>query len=178
MLRVVAFCAYLAAWVVFAIGAVLGAVPALRRQGTTAIHLTAPTIIGAMLQVASAMVLTLSIPPGPLRPPPLHLVAVIALAPIGAALFLWSLRSAHEGLVTTGPYAILRHPIYLAFLAILLATGLLVATLPKLVIAVVMYLAGTELRIAEEESGLTERHGDQYAQYCRRTRWRYLPGLR
>ncbi|MBL0159511.1 MAG: isoprenylcysteine carboxylmethyltransferase family protein [Bryobacterales bacterium] len=178
MLRVVAFCTYLAAWVVFAIGAAIGALPALRRQAATAQNITAPTIIGALLQVASAMALTLSMPAGPLRPPPLHLAAVIVLAPLGAAVFVWSLRSAREGLVTTGAYALLRHPLYLAFLAMLLATGLLVTPLPRLAVALVIYLVGTELRIAEEERDLLDRHGDEFDQYRRRTRFRYLPGLR
>jgi protein-S-isoprenylcysteine O-methyltransferase Ste14 len=178
MLRVIAFCIYLAAWVVFAIGAALGAVPALRRRSESTVLITAPTAIGALLQVASAMALTLSMTSGPLRPPPLHLAAVIALAPLGAAVFIWSLGSAHEGLVTSGAYAFLRHPIYLAFLAMLLATGLLVTTLPKLAFALLIYLAGTEFRIAEEERELAARHGDEYGQYRRRTRFRYLPGLR
>ena len=178
MLRVIAFCTYLAAWVVFVIGAAIGAMPALRRQAATTTHITATTIIGALLQIASAMVLTLSLSTGPLRPPPLHLAAVIALAPLGAALFLWSLRSAHEGLVTTGPYSLLRHPIYLAFLAMLVATGLLVTTLPKLALAIIIYIAGTELRIAEEERELSERHAGDFEHYRSRTRWRYLPGLR
>ena len=72
----------------------------------------------------------------------------------------------------------MRHPIYLAFLAMLLATGLLVSAIPKLVIAVIIYLAGAEMRIADEERELSARHGDEYEQYRRRTRWRYLPGLR
>lgn len=177
MLRVAAFCTYLAAWVIFAIGAAIGALPALRRQAAAARRITAPTIIGALLQVASAMALTLSMPAGPLRPPPVHLAAVIVLAPLGAAVFVWSLRSAREGLVTTGAYAVLRHPLYLAFLAMLLATGLLVTPIPRLAVALVIYLAGTELRIAEEERELTERYGAEYEQYRRITRWRYLPGI-
>ncbi|HEY3443133.1 MAG TPA: isoprenylcysteine carboxylmethyltransferase family protein [Paludibaculum sp.] len=178
MLRVVAFFTYLAAWVVFAIGAAIGALPALRRQAAAAQSITAPTIVGALLQVASAMALTLSMPAGPLRPPPLHLAAVIVLAPFGAAVFVWSLRSAREGLVTTGAYAMLRHPMYLAFLAMLLATGLLVTAIPRLAIALVIYLVGTELRIAEEEGELADRYGPEYDQYRHHTRWRYLPFIR
>ncbi len=177
-LRITAYCAYLAAWLAFIAGAAIGAMPAIRRRSASAVLITPPTAIGALLQVASAMALTLSMTPGPLRPPPLHLAAVIALAPLGALLFLWSLRSAHEGLVTTGAYAVLRHPIYLAFFAMLLATGLLVTSLPKLAIAIVIYLAGTEMRVAEEERDLVNRHGDEFEQYSHHTRWRYLPGLR
>lgn len=183
LLRAAAYCTYLAAWLVFAVGATLGAIPALHRHTAVASRITAPVAIGALLQVASAMALTLSMPAGPLRPTTAHLIAVLALAPLGAALFVWSLRSVPkdagaETLVTTGAYAVLRHPIYLAFLAMLLATGLLVTNLPRLAIAILIYLAGTEMRIAEEERDLSERHGDEFEAYRRRTRARYLPGLR
>lgn len=177
-LRITAYCAYLAAWLAFIAGAAIGAIPALRRRSGSAVLITAPTAIGALLQVASAMALTLSMTSGPLRPPPLHLAAVTVLAPLGAALFIWAIRSAREGLVTTGAYSLVRHPIYLAFFAMLLATGLLVTSLPKLAVAIVIYLAGTEMRVAEEERDLIDRHGDEFEQYRRRTRFRYLPGLR
>jgi protein-S-isoprenylcysteine O-methyltransferase Ste14 len=81
-------------------------------------------------------------------------------------------------LVTRGVYAWLRHPIYLAFLGMLVATGLLAANTVSLVIAVVVYLAGSELRIASEEKALVSQFQSQYEQYRLRTRWRYLPGLR
>lgn len=183
LLRIIAFCTYLAAWLVFAIGAAAGAIPALRRQTAAARLITAPVAIGALLQVASAMVLTLSLTSGPLRPPQLQLAAVIALAPLGAFIFIWSLRSVPrdagpETLVTAGAYSRLRHPIYLAFLAMLLATGLLVATAPRVALAIVIYLAGTEMRVGDEERELSERHGDEFEQYRHRTRWRYLPGIR
>lgn len=183
LLRVAAFCAYLAAWVVFVIGAAIGAAGAMRRQAAAARSITAPAAIGALLQVASALALTLFLPDGPLRPTPLRLAPVIALAPGAAALFVWSLRSAprdagSEALVTTGAYAALRHPMYLAFLGMLLATGLLVSTPVQLAAAAALYLAGTELRVADEDRELRERHGEVYEQYCGQTRWRYLPGIR
>ncbi len=182
-LRIAAFCAYLGAWLAFAVGAAMGAIPALRRQAASSARITAPAAIGALLQVASAMALTLSMTSGPLRPAPLQLALVVLLAPLAAGVFLWSLRSIPAGagpetLVTTGVYALLRHPLYFAFLGMLAATGLLVATGLKLGIAIAIYLAGTEMRIAEEERGLIERHGDEYEHYRRRTRWRYLPGIR
>lgn len=67
---------------------------------------------------------------------------------------------------------------YLSFLALLIASGLLISIGPKLVLAVALYLAGTELRIASEEADLTQRFPEDFPTYQRQTRWRYLPGLR
>ena len=105
------------------------------------------------------------------------------LAPLAASLFVWVLQTAPnkgeaETLVTGGAYAWLRHPMYLAFLAMLVATGLIVSAGLKLVVAVVLYLAGSELRIASEEANLAEKFPADYAKYRLQTRWRYLPGLR
>jgi protein-S-isoprenylcysteine O-methyltransferase Ste14 len=183
MLRVAALCAYLAAWLVLAIAAVAGAIP--RRQRLTAglTRITVPELVGMLLQGTAALVTTLSMKPGPLRPGTLALVGALALAPLGAVLFVWALRSAPnnddaEALTTKGAYAWLRHPIYAAFLAMLVATGLLVSGGVALLVAVGLYLAGSELRIASEELDLAEKFPNSYAQYRLRTRWRYLPGLR
>jgi protein-S-isoprenylcysteine O-methyltransferase Ste14 len=71
-----------------------------------------------------------------------------------------------------------RHPIYSSFLAMLVATGLLVSGGFKLVVAVGLYLAGSEFRIASEEAEMAEKFPADYEQYRLRTPWRYLPGLR
>ena len=81
-------------------------------------------------------------------------------------------------MVTGGAYSWVRHPIYLAFLAMLVATGMLISSGVKLILPVLLYLAGSELRIASEEVELAKRFPDAYAMYRSRTRWRYLPGLR
>ncbi len=182
-LKIAAFCTYLAAWLVFAIAAVVGAVPRLGRRATAATRLTAPVVIGTLLQVAAAFAITGSMASGPLRPRRFEMVGVLILAPLGAALFAWALRSVPKDadankLVTGGAYRWLRHPIYLAFLAMLVATGFVVSGGIKLVFPVILFLAGSELRIASEEEDLAEKFPDSYAEYRSRTRWRYLPGLR
>ena len=182
-LRFTAFCAYLAAWLVFAVGAAAGMVPRIQKQGGSPIQLKPAVIIGTLLQIASAMTITYRLSDTPLRPQPFELVAAALLAPFAAALFVWALLSAprHAGpdrLVTSGVYAWLRHPIYLAFLAMLLATGLLASARQGLLVAVVLYLAGSEKRIASEEEDLARTFRDEYEQYRLRTRWRYFPGLR
>lgn len=183
LLKIAAYCAYLAAWLVFAIAALAGALPRLRRPsaGTTAI--TARALIGTLLQLLAAFAITKSMESGPLHPRRFELVGALLLAPLGGALFVWALRSAPgdadgDTLVTGGAYAWLRHPIYLAFLAMLVATGFLVSGGTKLILPVLLYLSGSELRIASEEGELAKKFPEGYARYRRQTRWRYLPGLR
>jgi protein-S-isoprenylcysteine O-methyltransferase Ste14 len=136
-----------------------------------------------LLQGSSALPISLSLPDGPLRTGTAELIVTLGLAPLAVVLFCWALWSARkdsEGqwLITTGPYAWLRHPMYFAFLAMLIATGLLVSARVALGIATVLYVVGSELRIAAEETDLASRFPADYAEYRRTTKWRYLPGLR
>lgn len=181
-LKIAAYSAYLAAWVVFAIASVVGALPR-RRKPPAATTITAPLLIGTLLQGLAAFAITWSMSSGPLRPRTFELTGVLVLAPLSAALFVWALRSVprdanRNTLVTEGAYSRLRNPIYLAFLAMLVATGFLISGGIKLIPPVLLYLAGSELRIASEERELAEKFPDDYAPYRSRTRWRYFPGLR
>jgi protein-S-isoprenylcysteine O-methyltransferase Ste14 len=181
-LKIAAYCVYLGAWLAFASAAVMGALPRLRRMTASPAGMSIPVVIGTLLQVLAAFAITRSMSSGPLRPRTFELAGALVLAPLGAALFVWALASAARGgadmLVTAGAYSWLRHPIYLAFLAMLVATGFLVAGGVKLIVPIVLYLAGSELRIASEEADLNEKFPEGYAVYRRQTRWRYLPGLR
>ncbi len=180
-----AFCAYLAAWAVFAIGAVVSGLPQIRKQAASPglLRIHPARAAGTLLQIASALAITFFLGSGPLRPERIELIGTLVLAPLAAALFAWAMISASqnagvETLVTRGAYAWVRHPMYLAFLAMLVATGLLASSSLRLAIAVVMYLAGSELRIASEERTLAAKFSSVYEQYRSSTRWRYLPGLR
>lgn len=82
----------------------------------------------------------------------------------------------HE-LIRTGPYGIVRHPIYLSMFLMMLATGLLLARWPVLLTAIVLYVAGTEIRIDAEEGLLGSRFGAAFDEY-RRTVPAYLPFVR
>ena len=59
----------------------------------------------------------------------------------------------------------------------MLATGLLFARWPLLLLAVVLYVAGTEIRIHAEEGLLRARFKDEFEGY-RRSVPAYLPFLR
>jgi protein-S-isoprenylcysteine O-methyltransferase Ste14 len=79
-------------------------------------------------------------------------------------------------LVTEGPYRWVRHPIYLAFLLMMVATSLLTSNwlLGGCGLGLILCVIG--LRTSEEERRLIEQFGDQYRQYMRRTGG-YLPRM-
>jgi protein-S-isoprenylcysteine O-methyltransferase Ste14 len=74
------------------------------------------------------------------------------------------LNADHE-LVVSGPYRFIRHPIYASMLCMLLGTGLALTPLYLLVIAVALFIAGTEIRVRVEDSLLASRFPDQFREY-------------
>lgn len=172
-LRVVSFCAYLASWVAVGLGAVVGMRRKSEGEGSGA-----GFGWGVLLQVAAALPVTLTLGEGALRPAVWELAGALVLAPLGAGLYWWALRSGESGLVTGGAFALVRHPMYLGFFLLVAATALLASARWTLAAAVVLYALGTEMRVAREETELGRRFGDEHARYRARTRWRWLPGLR
>jgi protein-S-isoprenylcysteine O-methyltransferase Ste14 len=86
----------------------------------------------------------------------------------------WSLAAEIQKrhvLITSGPYAYLRHPIYVGTLGMLIGTGLIVTTPIRYLAAVPIYLAGTWIRVREEERLLREAFGEEYETYARRVRF-------
>ncbi len=106
---------------------------------------------------------------------------VIAL---GAAMACWALvwfRSwrfrarldeGHE-LATGGPFAIVRHPIYLALDLLALGSALWVPTVLTWSACALMAI-GSDLRGRAEEKLLAQAFGDAYRDYCKRTS-RFVP---
>jgi protein-S-isoprenylcysteine O-methyltransferase Ste14 len=86
------------------------------------------------------------------------------------------LNADHE-LVLSGPYRLVRHPIYTSMFSMLCATGLLVATWPMLLVAGIVFIAGTEIRVRIEDSLLGERFGEGFQQYQGHVS-AYVPWLR
>jgi protein-S-isoprenylcysteine O-methyltransferase Ste14 len=95
----------------------------------------------------------------------------IMLAAIRVLGKQWSLTArVLEGhkLITSGPYAMVRHPIYTALLSMTLATGLAQSNWLALLIAILVYLTGTMIRIKSEEKLLKETFGTEYEEFARR----------
>ena len=181
-LRFVAFFIYLSAWVIAAVAALL-VLPRLHRRSAAAAPMSSTEVIGMLMQGAAALPITLTLNSSPLRPRTAELASTIVFALLAVGLLcwtLWSLRhsSGFRTLVTTGPYSLMRHPMYSAFLAMLIATGSVVSARLALIAALVLYVAGTELRISLEEVALEEQFPMEFPKYRLKARWRYVPGLR
>lgn len=92
----------------------------------------------------------------------------------------WRMKAAlnadHE-LVTSGPYRIIRHPIYASMFAMLIMSVLLMGKLPWWPIAVALFLIGIEIRIHAEDGLLRERFGSRFEDWKSKVP-AYLPLLR
>jgi len=88
--------------------------------------------------------------------------AVVALGP------QWRLEAAlnadHQ-LIQSGPYSIVRHPIYASLFAMLLVDCFAISGWLQFAAAVILYLAGTEIRIRAEERLLSSRFGPEFNAY-------------
>ena len=77
-----------------------------------------------------------------------------------------TIKDEHE-LVTTGPYALVRHPIYTGLLLALIGTAFAVGQW-RAVVAVVITVIAIVHKLRIEERWMLERFGEAYRAYCAR----------
>lgn len=91
----------------------------------------------------------------------------------------WSLvartRDDHA-LVRSGPFAYVRHPIYVAIFLIMIAMAIAYGHLANLIVAVPVFALGTWMRIGHEERLLRHAFGPAYDDYAHDVK-RFVPGL-
>jgi protein-S-isoprenylcysteine O-methyltransferase Ste14 len=71
-------------------------------------------------------------------------------------------------LITSGPYNVVRNPIYTGMFGMLLATGLAISHWIGLLIAIVVFAVGTAIRVRSEEKLLRETFGQEFEAYARK----------
>ncbi len=127
----------------------------------------------------------------PEDPPPewWRIAGSMLCVPVAAVLMFSAVRHLgrqfriHAGLyedhqlVTGGPYAIVRHPIYTSLLTMLVSTLFLFTRWQWVVPALALYIAGTEIRVHTEDSLLASRFGERFLEYKRRVP-AYVPFVR
>lgn len=125
----------------------------------------------------------------PLSPSALTTGGIVLILMIGAvALFDWSSRTmgrnwalvartrGDASLVTTGPFAYVRNPIYVALGLFMVAMAIAYGHGRMLPIAAPIYFLGTWLRVRLEERVLRATFGSAYEAYAARVK-RFIPGL-
>jgi len=115
-------------------------------------------------------------------------LVVLALMASAVALFDWSSRTmgrnwalvartrSDASLVTSGPFAFVRNPIYIALFAFLIAMAIAYGHWGQLIIAVPLYWIGTWGRVQHEEAVLRAEFGAAYDAYAARVK-RFVPGI-
>jgi protein-S-isoprenylcysteine O-methyltransferase Ste14 len=81
-----------------------------------------------------------------------------------------------QTVISTGPYALIRHPSYTGLLLIVLGVGLALGDWVSLIICALVPLPALLLRIRVEEAELVRVLGESYVDYEERTK-RLIPGV-
>jgi protein-S-isoprenylcysteine O-methyltransferase Ste14 len=83
---------------------------------------------------------------------------------------------ADHRLVRSGPYALVRNPIYTSMLLVLCATAVIISGWKLFVAALMLFVIGTEIRVRIEERLLASHFGEEFQAY-KRSVPAYLPFL-
>lgn len=98
-------------------------------------------------------------------------ICLLSLAALGRS---FGFAAADRGLVRRGPYAIIRHPVYAAYVVI--QSGYLLQSLAWWNVAVLVLVTVCNGGRALAEEDVLGTSGD-YGAYRRQVRWRLLPGI-
>ena len=158
-------------------------------QQRESITVPGPTRIGLLMETTAIFLAFLFHVPLDSPPGMLQMAGTLVLGAVSSAFGWYSvihlgkqfrvqagLYADHE-LVRTGPYSIVRHPIYASFLGMLLCTILLVTRWQWGLACILLFIAGTEIRVHSEEKLLAGRFGPQFEEYRKQVP-AYIPFVR
>jgi protein-S-isoprenylcysteine O-methyltransferase Ste14 len=148
-----------------------------------------PSIVGLLLEALAIFIAFIFRLPPDVHPGAPR-VAASAMFAILAAVLSWTsvdhlgcqfriqagLYEDHR-LIRTGPYGVVRHPIFASLLSALLCTLLLLTPWQWWVVSLALFLFGTEIRVSAEERLLASRFPQEFPEYRRHVP-AYLPFLR
>lgn len=145
---------------------------------------------GILLEVAGYLVIILyALHTGAATEPPWRIALSVLFFTMASLLSWTSARTlgrflrfeaaldADHQLVRRGPYGVVRHPIYASMLCLFLGMAALLATPATFVVALALFVTGTEIRVRIEDKLLAGKFGEEFAEY-RRTTPAYVPLLR
>lgn len=85
-------------------------------------------------------------------------------------------QAVNSDLVQSGPYQLIRHPMYLSAILWAISWPLLISSLIGSSVTLLFILPAILARIRIEEQGLARIYGDQFEEYRKKT-WRLVPGV-
>jgi protein-S-isoprenylcysteine O-methyltransferase Ste14 len=121
-------------------------------------------------------------------PDPARTTAVVLLMASAVALFAWAARTMGDNwaivartrgdhqLVTGGPFALIRNPIYVAMALLMFGLSTATGHTAALIVALPVFTIGTLIRTTEEERLLRAHFGVAYDEYAERVK-RFVPGV-
>lgn len=183
---------WLISWILIAAGWLAWLWPFLfrapHRQHRASITVAGPTRAGLLLEVLAIFLAFAFRGEGPADP----LRSGFAVILVGASTVMaWQsvkhlgrqfrvhagLYHDHE-LVRTGPYRIVRHPIYTSLMGMMIATMLMLSTPWRwAALSLALFVAGTEIRIRSEDALLESRFKEAFHEY-RKAVAAYIPFIR
>jgi protein-S-isoprenylcysteine O-methyltransferase Ste14 len=184
-LRTFAWIELLACWAVWWYPFLFRAPHAQKRASIT---VAGPTRVGLFLETIAILLAWIPARGTP-RTGVAFLIAVFLLSAIAciagwtAVIHLGKQFRLHAGLyvdhelVRTGPYRVVRHPIYASLLAMFLASALLLSSWPRALMLLVVFVVGTEIRVRSEDHLLASRFGKEFFEYQKRVA-AYVPFVR
>ncbi len=130
-------------------------------------------VIGLILNILFPALFSVSGPS-----PALKLISIILFVP-GVILWVWSVvliltKVPQKQLITTGPYALVKHPLYTAVALLVLPwLGFLLNSWLGLLLGVVLYV-GVRLFAPEEEKALAKTFGAAWEEYDKKVMMPWL----
>jgi len=108
----------------------------------------------------------------------LQVLSIILLIP-GIIIWLWSVililtMVPRQELIASGPYALVKHPLYTSVgLLVLPAIGLLLDSWLGILVGVILYVAA-RIFAPEEEKALAKTFGADWDEYCKKVKIAWL----
>ena len=130
-------------------------------------------VLGLALNIWKPSLFSVGGPNGILR------VLSIVLSISGIIVWAWSVfliatKVPKEELITTGPYALIRHPLYVGVAILVLPwLGFLCNSWLGIVIGIIVYV-GSRIYAPEEEKALSVKFGEKWDDYTKRVKLPWL----
>ncbi len=95
---------------------------------------------------------------------------------LGKQLRLDAALGTDHQLIRSGPYRVVRHPIYTSMLCLLFGIGVITTPPWLMLLSLLLFVIGTEIRVRAEDGLLASRFGEDFRNF-QRTTSRYVPFL-